>query len=126
MESLIVSDALWRLVSPVIRPRWTGRNTPGRKEVDDRSALSAILFALRSGIGFDQIPKELGFGASSAVFRRLQRWRQDGTWPQIQTVLQNNMADAGRLDWARASVGQSAVKAFCARKPRSRRRAATA
>jgi hypothetical protein len=40
---------------------------PGRNRIDDRRTLAGILFVLRTGIAWQQLPQELGYGFSRAV-----------------------------------------------------------
>lgn len=66
----IVPDGLWErieLLLPVV-PRRTGH--PGRKRLDDRKVLSGILFVLYTGIPWEFLPQELGFGSGMTCWRR--------------------------------------------------------
>ncbi|MFJ8596563.1 transposase [Streptomyces sp. NPDC093598] len=56
----IVSDELWSLIEPLI-PN-PGPKAAGRPRVPDRQALSGILFVLHTGIQWEYLPQELGFG----------------------------------------------------------------
>lgn len=51
MMSKIVSDELWEIVEPLLHPAKPRRFLyPGRRPVEDRVTLSAILFVLKTGI----------------------------------------------------------------------------
>jgi transposase len=64
MAKPILEDSLWELVAPLLpQPRARRRRYPGRKPLDNRAALSGILFVLRSGIPWELLPQELGFGS---------------------------------------------------------------
>ena len=59
----IVSDELWARVEPllpVVRRRW---RSPGRKRLPDRRVLQGNLFVLHTGIQWEFLPQELGFGS---------------------------------------------------------------
>jgi hypothetical protein len=43
---------------------------PGRKRIDDRTVLSGILFVLTTGIAWQRLPRELGFGSGTTCWRR--------------------------------------------------------
>ena len=61
MAKPLVSDELWEIVQPLLpaaKPR-RFRN-PGRKPLDDRKALTGILFVLKSGIPREMLPQEMG------------------------------------------------------------------
>ena len=62
MDNLKVSDELWARIQPLLpvvqrRHRW-----PGRRRIDDRACLNGILFILVTGIGWQQLPQQLGYG----------------------------------------------------------------
>jgi transposase len=57
----LVSDELWELVEPLIRkPRPAERGRTGRPRVPDRAALAGIVFVLKTGISWNDLPQELG------------------------------------------------------------------
>lgn len=62
MAKPMLSDELWTLIKPLIPPRKRRRTNPGRKPLDDRQALTGILFcaAYRHSLGI--LPKEMGCG----------------------------------------------------------------
>lgn len=51
-------------------------NHPGRRRLDDRKVLCGILFVLNTGIPWEFLPQELGFGAGMTCWRRLRDWHQ--------------------------------------------------
>jgi transposase len=58
-----VEDGLWERIGPLL-PRVERRfRHPGRKRLDDRAALCGILFVLFTGIPWEFLPQELGFGS---------------------------------------------------------------
>jgi transposase len=61
----IVDDALWAEVDPLLPRRERRFRYPGRRRLDDRSALQGILFVLYTGIAWRHLPLELGFGSGS-------------------------------------------------------------
>src|SRR5438093_12110939 len=78
MAQPLVSDELWRLVEPLIPKVPRRYRYPGRKRIDDRKVLSGILFVLRTGIGWEQLPQEMGCGSGMTCWRRLHEWQQAG------------------------------------------------
>ena len=77
----VVSDGLWERIEPLLPRRERRFRYPGRKPLDDRQVLSGILFVLHTGIAWEHLPQELGFGCGMTCWRRLhaqQRRRSSG------------------------------------------------
>jgi transposase len=58
-KAWIVEDELWELIEPLLPP-WPAKS-PGPRPVSDRLCLQGVLFVLHTGIGWEDLPKELGF-----------------------------------------------------------------
>jgi transposase len=113
MAKPLVCDELWALVQPLLpAPKPRRFRYPGRKPVDDRKALTGILFVLKTGIPWEDLPAEMGCGCGMTCWRRLQAWQQQGVWFQLYQVLLNHLEDAGKIDWARAAVDSTFARAF--------------
>lgn len=105
-----VSDALWQAVAPLIPPEPPKPNG-GRPPVPPRKALGGILFVLRTGIGWQELTTEMGFGSGSTCWRRLEAWQRAGVWERLHRVLLDRLGDADKIDWSRVSVDGSSVAA---------------
>lgn len=66
----IVSDEIWARIKPVLPSPmlWSGR---GRRQAPDRTVLAGILFVVRTGIWWKDLPPELGCSGSTCL-RRLR------------------------------------------------------
>src|SRR5256885_15102929 len=75
-----VPDDLWARIEPLlpVPPRRPG--CPGRKRLPDRQVLSGILFVLHTGIQWEYLPQQLGFGSGMTCWRRLQERNEAGGW----------------------------------------------
>ena len=106
----LVPDALWERVAPLLSvPK--KKKKPGRPPVDDRAALEAIVFVLRTGIPWEMLPaKQFGLSGMTA-WRRLEQWTRAGVFEQLQRVLLNELGQRGRVDFSRASIDSSSVRA---------------
>ncbi|GHI97094.1 hypothetical protein TPA0905_65650 [Streptomyces olivaceus] len=72
----IVSDGVWSLIEPLL-PKPGPKKAEGRPRVPDRQALSGIFFVLHTGIQWEYLPQELGFGSGMTCWRRLRiRWER--------------------------------------------------
>ncbi|NJP46052.1 IS5 family transposase [Streptomyces sp. PRB2-1] len=107
----IVSDELWGRIEPLLPRRERRFRYPGRRPVPDREVLCGILFVLRTGIQWEHLPQELGFGSGMTCWRRLRDWNEAGVWQRLHEVLLAELNAAARLDWSRAVVDSSHVRA---------------
>ncbi len=113
-----VADGLWERLEPLLPRRQRRLRYPGRKPLDDRLVLQGILFVLHTGIGWEHLPQELGFGCGMTAWRRLRDWQQAGVWDRLHELLLAELHAAGEIDWSRAIVDSSHVQAKKgARKP---------
>jgi transposase len=85
---------------------------PGRRRVDNRAALEGILFVVRTGICWNDLPTT-AFGVSGATcWRRLKECHQAGVWQRLHESLLAELRSAGLLDLAHKVVDSSHLKWF--------------
>jgi transposase len=108
----LVEDELWDLVEPLIPVPPRRVRNPGRKRLPDRLCLQGILFVLYTGIGWEHLPQELGFGSGMTCWRRLRDWNDAGVWQRLHEVMLADLREANRIDWSRAVVDSSHVRAL--------------
>jgi transposase len=107
MAKPLVSDELWAVVAPLLPARPKG----GRPPVDDRAALTGILFVLRSGIPWEMLPREMGCGSGMTCWRRLRDWQAAGVWERLHHVLLDRLGKANAIDWSRAALDSASIPA---------------
>jgi transposase len=112
MAKPIVTDELWDIVEPLIPKVERRFRYPGRKRIPDRKALTGILYVLKSGIPWEELPQEMGCGSGVTCWRRLAEWQDQGVWQRLHEVLLAKLNGAGEIDWQRAAVDSSHVRAF--------------
>ncbi len=110
MAKPLVSDALWELLAPLLPPE-PPKPEGGRPRVPDRAAFTGILFVLRSGIPWEMLPQEMGCGCGMTCWRRLAEWQAAGVWEKLHRVLLEKLQEAGQIDWSRAVLDSSSVRA---------------
>jgi transposase len=110
MAKPLLPDELWEIIRPIL-PVHTPDPRGGRPRLDDRKALIGILFVLKTGIAWEDLPCELGCGCGMTCWRRLRDWQADGTWVKIHGVLLARLRGADRIDWSRALIDSSSVRA---------------
>jgi putative transposase len=103
-----VSDELWSKLKPILN-EFDPPNVIGRKRIDPRAALDAIIFRLRSGCQWNQMPNE--FPDDSSVHRTFQRWEQNGTLDQIWAALVEECEELGGVNWQWQSADAAMAKA---------------
>ncbi|GIH97935.1 hypothetical protein Psi01_85650 [Planobispora siamensis] len=108
----IVSDSLWERIEPLLPKVRRRTRHPGRKPLDDRKALCGILFVLYTAIPWEFLPQELGFGSGMTCWRRLRDWHHAGVWTRLHELLLAELHAAGQLDWSKAVIDSSHVRAL--------------
>jgi len=91
-----VPDKLWAKIEPILA-EYDPPKPVGRKRIDQRCALDGIIYRMRSGVQWNQLPKE--FGDDSSVHRTFQRWETLGVFDRIWAVLVKECQALGGVDW---------------------------
>jgi transposase len=113
MAKPLLPDELWNRIEPLLPPPKPRRfRFPGRKPIDNRKALIGILFVLRTGIRWEDLPRELGCGSGMTCWRRLRDWQAAGVWQALHELLLAELNTADQIDWSRAVVDSSSVRAL--------------
>ena len=91
----VVTDAQWALIAPH-RPEHPPSPKGGRPRADDRECLEGILWLLRTGARWQDIPVDLPSG--STCWRRLREWAGEEVLQEIQAALVEELGELGQLD----------------------------
>lgn len=85
-----VDDDLWVVIEPLLH--WVERRAPHpvRKRHPDRLVFQGILLPLDTGITWEHLPHELGFGWGMNCWRDLAEWTDAGVWPQLHGALKRS------------------------------------
>ena len=111
MAKQIVDDELWEIIEPLIPKKKRRFRYPGRERIPDRATFTGILFVLKTGIGWEDLPQEMGCGSGMTCWRRLHDWQEAGVWDKIHRVLLNKLREADEIDFSRAVVDSASVRA---------------
>ena len=110
MAKELVTDELWETIEPLLPPE-PPKPQGGRPRIDDRAALTGIVFVLKSGIPWEMLPQEMGCGSGMTCWRRLKEWHEAGVWQKLHRVLLNRLGEADQIDWERASLDSASIPA---------------
>jgi transposase len=99
-----LEDPQWDLIKGLM-PR-QGR---GGKWNDHRATLNGMLWVLRSGAPWRDMPER--YGKWKSVHSRLSRWRENGKFDRILTALRVRLDKQGKIDWDLWLVDGSNVRA---------------
>jgi transposase len=112
MAREIVTEELRAQIAPLLPPPKKRRfRHPGRKPIDDRKALTGIVFVLKTGIPWEYLPQEMGCGCGMTAWRRLHYWHHKGVWQRMHEKMLAKLNGADRLDRSRALVDSGSVRA---------------
>lgn len=111
MARPILDDALWERIEPLLPVKERRFRHPGRKRLSDRQVLTGILYVLKTGIPWSYLPQEMNCGSGVSCWRRLREWHEAGVWQQLHEVLLAELRGQGKIDWERALIDSSFVRA---------------
>ena len=85
MDRLVLNDAAWDRIAPLIIGRPGQKGSTGR---NNRMFVEGVLWIVRTGSPWRDLPEV--FGAWNSVFRRFSRWSQKGVWRRIFEALSDD------------------------------------
>jgi len=94
------------VIEPLIPKKESKR---GRPRVDTRTTLNGILYVLKTGCAWADMPRE--YGSPTTCWRRLNEWSQDETWKRIWRTLLGQLDAQSKIEWAQAFLDGSFVPA---------------
>ena len=92
----VLTDDQWDRIAPHF-PEHPPSPKGGRPRADDRECLEGILWLVRTGSRWQDIPIDLPSG--STCWRRLQEWAGEGTLAEVHAILIAELDDLGELDF---------------------------
>lgn len=101
-----LSDEEWDRLAPLLPPQ---RPPTGRPARDHRTVLNGIIWILRTGAPWRDLPDR--YGNWQTVYSRFRRWRQAGIWDRILAALQREAAFDDTLDGSLAMIDGTNVRA---------------
>lgn len=99
-----LSDAQWKLIGPLLPTQQRGG-----KWNDHRRTFDGILWVLRTGAPWRDLPER--YGKWGSVYHRFNRWKRDGTFDRALKALRIRLDKQGHIDWDLWCVDGSSVRA---------------
>ncbi|MFJ3505632.1 IS5 family transposase [Streptomyces sp. NPDC090135] len=81
----------------------------GGRWIDHRTVINGILFRVRTGVPWRDLPER--FGSWKTVYERHRRWSSGGTWERILQAVQAEADSQGYIDWSMVSVDSTSCRA---------------
>lgn len=101
----LLTDAQWEKIRPLLPKRPRG----GRPPSDNRKVLAGILWILRSGARWQDLPEE--FPSPSTCWRRLRDWEEQGVWLTIWRAFLAELNEQQQLKWSESFLDGSLAPA---------------
>jgi transposase len=92
-----LTDAQWAKIEPLL-PKMKQSRKGGRKPVDSRRVFEGILWVLRSGARWKDLPSE--YPSPTTCWRRLRDWEEQEIWLKAWRTFLGELDAKGELDWA--------------------------
>jgi transposase len=83
-----LSEAEWRILEELLPE---SRRKPGRPPENSRDVINGILWRLRTGAAWRDVPER--YGDWNKIYRRFRRWNEAGVWKALATTLAEAMGD---------------------------------
>ena len=113
-----LTDAQWEKIQDLL-PGKPG--DPGRTATDNRLFVDAVVYVLKTGIPWDDLPAR--FGKPNTVWKRFDRWCAAGVWKRIAAALGDSDPEEVQLD--STSIKAHPVAATGRRLPAEKKRRRT-
>ena len=101
-----LTNAQWERLAGLLPPE---KPAVGRPNADHRAILNGILWKLRTGAPWRDLPER--YGPWSTVYSRFWRWQRAGVWERLFAAVQRRADAAGQLDWAVHFVDGTVIRA---------------
>ena len=106
MRDRELTDDQWAALAPHLPPQ---RGATGRPAKDHRAVVEAILWRLRTGAPWRDLPER--YGPWQSVYTRFRRWQHAGVWDRALAALQAEADERGELDWGLHFLDGTTIRA---------------
>ena len=101
MQPSLLSEEQWQRIEPLL-PKLRSK---GRRWSDNREVFEGILWVLKTGARWRDLPPK--YPSASTCWRRLRLWEERGVWLKIWRAFLRELDQRGRLDWSESFLDGS-------------------
>ena len=101
-----LTDEQWERLRAALPPQ---KPKTGRPAQDHRRILNGILWIVRTGAPWRDLPER--YGPWRTVASRFYRWQKAGVWQKILATLQQQADAANQIDWSKHDVDGTMIRA---------------
>lgn len=99
-----LTDRQWKKIEKLLPKPKSGKKG-GRPWADNRKVFEGILWVLRTGAPWADLPKR--FPSPSTCWRRLKLWEEQDIWLDAWRSFLSELDEKGQLDWSESFVDGS-------------------
>ncbi len=107
MSDVKLSDDQWEVLAPLLPPQ----PRTGRQREHDRQVLNSVLYRLKTGVRYKDLPRSEAYAARSTVYYWLSCWSEEGVWEKMFQALLGMLEKEGKLDLKEGALDGSFVPA---------------
>jgi len=101
-----LTDDQWAAIEPHLPPQ---RPATGRPNHPHREIINAILWRVRTGVPWRDLPER--FGPWETIYSRFRRWQLAGVWDRIFAAVQADADGRGEVDWSLHFLDGTTIRA---------------
>jgi transposase len=100
----LLTAARWQKIAPLL-PKSRQNRKRGRPWIENRRVLEGILWILRSGARWQDLPEK--YPHPSTFWRRLRDWEEQGVWLKVWRAFLSELNERQQLQWSESFLGGS-------------------
>src|ERR1700674_4532247 len=104
----LLTEVQWQKIAPLL-PKPPQHRKGGRPWIENRRGLEGILWILRSGARWQDLPEK--YPHPSTCWRRLRDWEEQGVWLNIWRTFLSELNEREQLDWSESFLDGSFASA---------------
>src|SRR5476649_942404 len=99
---MAITEDQWAFLEPILPKPKTRKDGKGRRWRDPRDVLNGILWVLRTGAPWADLPRR--YPPYQTCHRRFQQWQRSGRLDRLLHRLAEDLRDRGKIDLSEAFV----------------------